>query len=209
MKLRTAVIAAATAAIGLVLAPAAGAHAEITPEKVPAGSASTFVLSVEGEEDAPTVKVAMQLPAGMANVKPAPVRGWQANRAGRVITWTGGTIRQGDFGKFEITAQFPDSPGKTLTFPTVQTYSGGTIVRWIGAPGSATPAPTITLTAAATPPPPPPPPTVTTTTTTTTTTTVANEREDDDDSTGWLIGAVVAVILVGSAVALLWRRRGP
>ncbi len=57
------------AAIGLVLAPQAGAHAEITPERVPANSDSTFVLSVEGEESSPTVKVAMQLPAGMPNVK--------------------------------------------------------------------------------------------------------------------------------------------
>ena len=198
------------AALGLLLAPEAGAHAEITPEKIPAGSVSTFVLSVEGEEDSPTIRVAVQMPPGMANVKPAPVRGWQANRGGRVITWTGGNIRQGEFGRFEIRAQFPDSPGETLKFPTVQTYANGTVVRWIGAPSSDTPAPTIMLTAATQPPPPPPvtqpapppPPPVTTTTN-------APSENDDDDSTGWLVGAVVIVVLVGAAVALLWRRRRP
>jgi uncharacterized protein YcnI len=187
-------------AYALVLAPWAGAHAEIAPKKVPAGGVSTFVLSVEGEESAPTVKIAMQLPLGMANVKPANVRGWQVNPGGRVITWTGGRIAQGKTGEFEITGQFPNSPGKTLKFPTVQTYADGTVVRWIGAPASDTPAPTITLTAAAQPPPRPPP-------VTTTTTTPSPNEDDDGGSTGWIIGAVVLAVLVGSGIALLWRRR--
>jgi uncharacterized protein YcnI len=190
------------AVLGLVLAPEASAHAEITPAKVPANGESDFVLSVEGEENAPTVKVAMQLPAGMPNVKALPVPGWNSQMAGRVITWTGGRIRQGDSGKFEVRAQFPNTPGARLKFPTVQTYGNGTVVRWIGAASSDTPAPTILLTAAVQPPPPPPPPAVTTTTT-------ASENDDDDGSTGWVVGAVVIVVLVGAAGALLWRRRRP
>jgi uncharacterized protein YcnI len=190
------------AVLGLVLAPEASAHAEITPAKVPANGESDFVLSVEGEENAPTVKVAMQLPAGMPNVKALPVPGWNSQMAGRVITWTGGRIRQGDSGKFEVRAQFPNAAGARLKFPTVQTYGNGTVVRWIGAPSSDTPAPTILLTAAVQPPPPPPPPTVTTTTT-------AGENDDGGGSTGWVVGAVVLVGLLGTAGALLWRRRRP
>jgi uncharacterized protein YcnI len=190
------------AVVGLVLAPEAIAHAEITPAKVPANGVSDFVLSVEGEENAPTVRVAMQLPAGMPNVKALPVPGWNSQMAGRVITWTGGSIRQGDSGKFEVRAQFPNTPGARLKFPTVQTYGNGTVVRWIGAPSSDTPAPTILLTAATQPPPPPPPPPVTTTTS-------APSQNEDDGSTGWLIGAVVIAILVGAAAALVWRRRRP
>ena len=197
---RTALLVVFTA--GLVLAPPAGAHAEITPKRVPAASSSTFVLSVAGEENAPTTKVAVQIPRGLSNVKPVPVRGWQVNVGTRVITWTGGRIPQGENGEFEIAALFPDTPGRTLKFPTVQTYRNGTIVRWIGAPASETPAPTIRLTAArATPPPPsvtPPPPT---------TTAAAPESDDDSGSTGWLVGAVVVIALVGAAAALLWRRR--
>jgi uncharacterized protein YcnI len=188
-------------AFALVLAPWAGAHAEIGPENVPANSVSTFVLRVEGEEDSATTKIAMQLPPGVTNVKPEPAPGWQANQAGRVVTWTGGKIPQGQSAKFEITAHFPNSPGRTLTFPTVQTYADGTVVRWIGAPSSETPAPTISLTAAAPPPPPPPP------VTTTTTTTPSQDEDDDGGSTGWIIGAVVLVVLVGSGIALLRRRR--
>jgi uncharacterized protein YcnI len=194
------------AALGLVFAAQAGAHAEIGPEQVPANSVSTFVLRVEGEEDSDTVKIAMQLPPGVANAKPEPAPGWQAKRTERVITWSGGSIPQGQSAKFEITALFPNSPGKTLKFPTVQTYADGTVVRWIGAPSSDTPAPTITLTAAAAQLPPPPP--LTTTTTTTTTTSAPSQNEDDDgDSTGWIVGAVVLAVLVGSGIALLWRRR--
>jgi uncharacterized protein YcnI len=199
------------AALGLLLAPEASAHAEITPERVPANGVSTFTLSVEGEEDAPTVKVAVQMPPGMADVKPTPIRGWQANVGGRVITWTGGSIRQGDSGKFEVAALFPNSPGERLTFPTVQTYGNGAVVRWIGAASSDTPAPSILLTAATQPPPPPPPPPATQPPPPPplTTTTNAPSQDEDDGSTGWLVGAVLIVILVGAAVALLWRRGRP
>lgn len=206
--MRKAVLLVVTA-IGLVIVAQAGAHAEITPEKVPAGAVSTFTLSVEGEESAPTVKVAMQLPPGMANLKPTTPRGWQVNLGGRVITWTGGRIAQGETGTFEITGQFPDSPGKTLKFPVVQTYGDGTVVRWIGAPASETPAPTIQLSAAAAPPPPPPPPPPpqATTTTTTTSTTAPAESDDDNGAAGWIIGGAVLVVLIAVGAALLWRRR--
>jgi len=195
------------AALGLVVVAQAGAHAEIKPESVPAGSVSTFTLSVEGEKNAPTVKVAMRLPSGMANLKPAEVGGWQVNLGGRVITWTGGRIAQGKNGEFPIKGQFPRTPGKTLKFPVVQTYGNGEVVRWIGAASSSEPAPTIRLTAAVTPPPPPPPPPAATTPTTTTT--VAGQDDDDDNgSAGWIIGAAIVVGLIAAGAALLWRRRG-
>jgi periplasmic copper chaperone A len=197
---------AVIAALGLVFVAQAGAHAEITPKSVPAGGVSSFTLSVEGEKNAPTVKVAMRLPSGMANLKPADVAGWQVNLGGRVITWTGGRIAQGKTAEFEITGQFPRTPGKTLKFPVVQTYGNGEVVRWIGAPSSSEPAPTIRLTAAVTPPPPPPPPAATTPTTPSS---AAGENDDDDNgSAGWIIGAAIVVGLIAAGAALLWRRRG-
>ena len=198
-----------TAAFALVLAPWAGAHAEIGPETLPAGSVSTFALSVEGEEDAPTTKIAMQLPAGVTNARPAPTPGWQVSRGGRVITWTGCSIQQGERGKFEISAQFPNSPGRTLVFPVVQTYGDGTVVRWIGAPASDTPAPRIELTAAAAQPPPVTTTATTPTPTTPTPTTSAPSEADDDDSgaAGWIIGGAVVLGLLAVGAALLWRRR--
>ena len=195
------------AALGLVIAAQAGAHAELTPKKVSAGSVATFVLAVEGEEGGPTVKIAMQLPPGMANLKPATTPGWQANLGGSVITWTGGRIPQGETGEFEIAGQFPRSPGKTLKFPVVQTYADGTVVRWIGAASSQTPAPTIQLTAAAAPPPRPPPPPAATTPTTPTTAATAEDDDDDNGSAAWIIGAAILVGLIAAGAALLWGRR--
>ena len=193
------------AALGLVIVAQAGAHAELTPKTVPAGGVSTFTLSVEGEKSAPTVKVAMRIPPAMADLKPAEVGGWQVELGEGVITWTGGRIAQGKTGEFSITGQFPRTPGKTLKFPVVQTYRGGEVVRWIGAPSSSEPAPTIRLTAAATPPPAPEPPVATTPTTPTTS---ASEDEDDDNgSAGWIIGAAIVVGLVAAGAALFWRRR--
>ena len=192
------------AAFALVVVAQAGAHAELAPKSVPAGGVSTFTLSVEGEKSAPTVKIAMQLPPGMANLKPANVSGWQANLGGRVITWTGGRIAQGKTSEFPIKGQFPRTPGKTLKFPVVQTYGNGEVVRWIGAPSSPEPAPTIRLTAAVTPPPPLPPPAATTPTTP-----PATSNEDDDNgSAGWIIGAAIVVGLIAAGAALFWRRRG-
>lgn len=193
------------AALGLVIVAQAGAHAELTPKRVPAGGVSTFTLSVEGEKSAPTVKVAMRLPPGMANLKPADVSGWQVKLGGSVITWTGGRIAQGKTGEFPVTGQFPRTPGKTLKFPVVQTYGNGEVVRWIGAPSSTEPAPTIRLGAAVTPPPPLPPPAATTPTTPPAP--VASNDDDDNGSAGWIIGAAILVGLIAAGAALLWRRR--
>jgi MYXO-CTERM domain-containing protein len=193
------------AALGLVIVAQAGAHAELTPKRVPAGGVSTFTLSVEGEKSAPTVKVAMRLPSGMANLKPADVSGWQVKLGGSVITWTGGRIAQGKTGEFPVTGQFPRTPGKTLKFPVVQTYGNGEVVRWIGAPSSTEPAPTIRLGAAVTPPPPLPPPAATTPTTPPAP--VASNDDDDNGSASWIIGAAILVGLIAAGAALLWRRR--
>ena len=193
------------AALGLVVVAQAGAHAELTPKTVPAGGVSTFTLSVEGEKSAPTVKVAMRIPPAMADLKPAEVGGWQVELGEGVITWTGGRIAQGKTGKFRIKGQFPRTPGKTLKFPVVQTYRGGEVVRWIGAPSSTEPAPTIRLGALVGPPPPLAPPAATTPTAPPA---PAASSDDDNGSAGWIIGAAIVVGLVAAGAALFWRRRG-
>jgi uncharacterized protein YcnI len=202
---RTSLVVAA--ALGLVVVAQAGAHAELTPKRVPAGGVSTFTLSVEGERSSPTVRIRMRLPSGMANLKPADARGWQANLGGRVITWTGGSIAQGETGEFEITGQFPNTPGRMLKFPVVQTYGNGEVVRWIGVPSSAEPAPTIRLTASVAPPPPAAEPPPAATTPTTPTPPAGEDGGGDDGSAGWIIVAATVVGLIAAGAALLWRRR--
>ena len=191
---------AVLALLGLVLVPAATAHVEPSPEKVPANSVSKITLSAEGEESVPAVKVAVQMPVGITEVVAHPTKGWKQSVKGRVVTWSGGTIPHGAEGKFAFTVHTPNTPGQVLVFPALVTYQDGKVVRWIGAESSDTPAPRVTLTAAAgqaQPPPPPPAPAATTTST----------QGDGGSSKTWIWIVIVAAILGPLAAILVVRRR--
>jgi MYXO-CTERM domain-containing protein len=191
------------ALLGLTVVPAAAAHVEPRPEKVPADSVSRITLSVEGEESVAAIRLTVQMPAGITDVAPRAGGGWKPSTHGRIITWSGARIAHGDEGEFRFSAHFPNTPGKVLVFPALVTYSNGTVVRWIGAESSDTPAPRITLTAAkgsgAQPPPPPPPPAVTTT--------AADPASSDSGSNAWIWIFIAAAILASLAAILLVRRR--
>jgi uncharacterized protein YcnI len=169
--IRAAATAAATAAALLALAPAASAHVTLQPEEVPAGGFTRFDVRVPNErDDADTTKVDVRFPPGFLSVSHEPVPGWDVNvtmrkldrpveqfgervteEVGRV-TFTGdgqtGVIRPGEFQDFGLSVGVPDKPGSTLRFPSLQTYTGGEVVRWIGPADSEEPAPEVRLTAA-------------------------------------------------------------
>jgi periplasmic copper chaperone A len=187
--------------VGLAVVPAAMAHVEPTPEKVPANSVSKITLSAEGEESVPAVKLTVQMPAGVTDVVAHPTRGWKQSVNGRIVTWSGGTIANGEEGEFAFTAHMPNTPGQVLVFPALVTYQDGKVVHWIGAEASDTPAPRVTLTAAAgqTQPPPPPP----------ATTVAPTETSDAGDGGGnnWIWIFIAAAILASLAAVVLVRRR--
>jgi uncharacterized protein YcnI len=165
-------IPAAIVAVALVAPAAAAAHVTVQPASAPAGGFTRLDVRVPNErDDAGTVKVAVQLPPGIADVTYEPVPGWKVTllreKAAKPIeveglktdqqvariTWTGdgrqGIIAPGQFQDFGIALQVPDGkPGQALTFKALQTYQGGDVVRWIGPPDAEEPAPTVTLTAA-------------------------------------------------------------
>jgi periplasmic copper chaperone A len=185
--------------LGLTLVPAALAHVEPSPEKVPANSSSKITLSAEGEESVPAVKLTVQMPAGVTDVVALPTAGWTESVQGRVVTWSGGKIRHGADGKFSFTAQMPNTPGRVLVFPSLVTYQDGKVVHWIGAESSDTPAPRVTLTAAkgqTNPAPPPPAPATTTAST-----------EGDGGSNTWIWIVIAAAILASLAAVVIVRRR--
>jgi uncharacterized protein YcnI len=191
------------ALLALVLVPQAIAHVEATPEKVPADSVARITLAAEGEESVPAVKLTVQMPAGVTKVTAHPARGWTRSVKGRLVTWSGGEIQQGNVGKFSFSAHMPATPGRVLVFPSLVTYANGEVVHWIGAESSATPAPRVELGAArqSKPPPPtePPPPI---------TTTVAAPEESGDGGGAWVWLVVAAVVLgLGALGAVLVRRR--
>jgi len=193
------------ALLGLAAVPAASAHVEPSPEKVPADSVSRITLSAEGEESVPAVKVTVQMPVGVTDVIAHPTPGWKQSVNGRLVSWSGGRIPNGAEGKFQFSAHFPDTPGRVLVFPSLVTYADGKVVHWIGAESSDTPAPRVTLTAAEgrtrPPPPPPPPPT-----TTTIVDTVAPSGDDGGGNT-WIWVFVAGVALAAIAVAVFLGRR--
>jgi uncharacterized protein YcnI len=211
-------IAAAVAAGALAAPAAAGAHVTVQPDSATAGDFTVENVRVPNErDDASTVKVDLQLPPGFVFVSYAPRPGWTVKLTrerlakpietddGRIdeqirrITFTGrgaaGRIGPGQFMDFPLSVQIPGKPGDKLTFKAIQTYSSGEVVRWIGAPGSETPAPVVEVNggtserAAAAP---------------------AKAESDGGASTGLGIAALavgVLALLVGLGAFALGRRR--
>jgi len=156
----------------LALPAAATAHVTIQPEELPANTFTRMDVRVPTErDDAGTVKVDVELPDGFYFASYEPVPGWtvkvtkeelaepveieegfEATEQVKRITWTGdgeaGIVPPDAFQDFGLSVLSPDAEGETLTVKAIQTYEGGEVVRWIGAPDSEEPAPQITLTAA-------------------------------------------------------------
>ncbi len=169
-KMRRIVLSIA-AACALLVPAAAQAHVSLHPNEVPTGSFATLDIRVPNESDtANTVKLAVQVPAGFIDISPEFIPGWSVDvkttklakpvktddglvtEGVREITWTGsgpqGKIPPGQFLNFPISTEIPGKAGQTLTFKVLQYYDNGEVVRWIGAPESENPAPSIDVTAA-------------------------------------------------------------
>ena len=173
MKRRVGTVAAVAAAGVLLVAGPASAHVTVQPSTAAAGASDqTFSFRVPNEKDnASTTELQVFFPTAtpIASVLVAPTPGWKATitsvklatpiqtddgaitNAVSEITWTGGSIAPGYYQDFTVDmGQLPSNAG-SLTFKALQTYSDGTIVRWIqseqpGQPEPANPAPVLTLT---------------------------------------------------------------
>ena len=79
--------------------------------------------------------------------------GFTLDKAVATVTWTAtnGGVPPGQFDEFALSVgAFPEKAGAKLVFPTVQTYSDGSVVRWdqnqqAGKAEPEHPAPTLTL----------------------------------------------------------------
>jgi uncharacterized protein YcnI len=165
-------------AFGALVALAAPAVAHVTvasSDATPGGDAVvTFTVPTESDT-ASTTKLVASIPP-IASVAVRPVPGWtvttktsklatplksdegDVTSAVSEITWTAtsaaSAIKPGQFGEFDISVG-PLPNAASVSFPAIQYYSDGTVVKWIeqAAPGSKTepehPAPTLKITAAA------------------------------------------------------------
>lgn len=171
MLKRTAVCC--VSAVSLLLLPAAAqAHVSVHPNTVPAGAFATLDVRVPGEEEnAYAYKVDTLFPQGFTSVDTQNVPGWTtkvvtkklakpiqtddgpvSEEVSQVI-WTGdrsvdGRLENGAFMQFPLSVAIPENlSGKSLAFKTLESYSNGKVVHWIGAPSAEFPAPTINITA--------------------------------------------------------------
>ena len=160
-------------AMSVAVAGSAGAHVTVNPQQATQGSYTKVAFRVPNERpDSGTVKLEVSFPTDrpITSVSVRPVSGWTVDvertrlptpvRAhGREIsevvskvTWTGGTIRPGEFEEFDVSVG-PLPEAERLLFKALQTYASGEVVRWIeepvaGGPEPAFPAPVLELTAA-------------------------------------------------------------
>jgi periplasmic copper chaperone A len=152
----------------VVLASPALAHVTIQPTEAPAGEFFRFVVRVPNErDDAGTVSVEVDLPDNLTFVSFQPKEGWKRSVTMKTleepievfgepvtevvdtVTWeaTGRPIRPGEFDEFGFSARSPEEQ-EELVFPSIQAYSSGETVRWIGPAESEEPAPRVALVAA-------------------------------------------------------------
>jgi periplasmic copper chaperone A len=166
-------ITAIAACCATLLAPAAAqAHISLHPNTIPAGAFVTLDVRVPGEQEgAYAYKVDMLVPPGFTEIATQNVPGWSVKKVmqklakpiqtdeGPIseevsqIVWTGdrstlGRLENGQFIQFPLSIAMPSNiAGQSLAFKTIQYYSNGKVIHWIGPPSAEYPAPTINVTA--------------------------------------------------------------
>ncbi len=167
-RIKTTIAGLITAA-ALIVPAAASAHVTLQPDTAPAGAFERLDVRVPNEEDdAATTKVEVEIPDGIIFLSTEPVAGWETtvkkekldkpieafgeeyNEQIATVTFeaTGPGLQPGEFQDFGLSLGLPDAPDEALTFPAIQTYDNGDVVRWVGPEDADEPAPIVTLTAA-------------------------------------------------------------
>ncbi len=225
MRRGTRAILSAVAAFAVIGASssAAFAHSEITPESTPAGAETELTLKLENERsNASTVKVEMFFPDGQEIVvtKVPDVGEWSGAPQGGAgggpgalgdpapgITWQRASGTPSDDLSLTFSLVLPDRVG-TIQMALLQTYSDGSVDRWIdpwpaGQPEPEAPGPRLTLTAA--------PASTTTTAGSTanapTTTTEASGSTAPSGSGGFIAGSVAVLFVIGAIFMIVRARR--
>ncbi|WP_029075496.1 YcnI family protein [Kaistia adipata] len=144
---------AGAAGVLLLSVSAAAAHVTLaTPEATLGGSYKAVLQVGHGCAGSPTVKVRVQIPEGVVNVKPQPKPGWtvetvkgayaksydlwgaKVSEGVKEIVWSGGSLPDDFYDEFAfrtyLTADLPAGP---LYFPVVQECEKGS-ERWIEIP---------------------------------------------------------------------------
>jgi uncharacterized protein YcnI len=144
----------ALGALAVALAGSASAHVTVNSTDARQDGYGKVTVRVPNEsETAGTTQVSVSMPAGVtiSSVRVKPHVGWTATapkvtlakpvvqgdktvtEAVSVITWKadkGVSIKPGTFDEFEFSAGRLPASVTTLSFPAIQTYSDGKVVKW-------------------------------------------------------------------------------
>lgn len=136
--------AAVTATAAVVVAAPAAAHVHVDAANPAPGATSVLTFRVPGESDtgALTTGLSVDLP-DVTSARTELMPGWTARldrdaAAGTVrsVSWTadpGTGISSDQFALFRVSVALPEG-SQSVSFPTTQTYSDGSVVRWDEAP---------------------------------------------------------------------------
>jgi uncharacterized protein YcnI len=151
--MRRSSVAVAVIAALFVLLPSspASAHASFVgaPSGYPANSEQTLTMNVPHERDDTTynVAVSVRIPATWSALSCQSKATWTCSidvvdgrQVFRFVKTAGSEVAEDE--TFQFTARTAPAAG-TFSFETVQTYNTSEVVSWIGAAGTANPAPTL------------------------------------------------------------------
>lgn len=143
------------AATTLAVPVAASAHVTVQPRELPVGGFARMDVRVPNERDkADSTKVVVKIPPGFYNLNYEPKDGWKitvkkkkldkpVEQFGEKVTEQVSQvtiasedkkkgIAPGEFLDFGLSGgPVPGKAGESLSFPALQTYSNGEVVRWI------------------------------------------------------------------------------
>lgn len=144
MRLRATTVGGIAVVATTVAAGSASAHVQVTPTVVAPGDPVLFTVLVPGERDTGTVRVDLKLPPGLMPFSFEDRPGWKRrlvradDGSAERIVWTGRAAPDGLL-RFSFLAGTPEQP-TTIEWKALQTYAGGYVARWIGAPDADYPA---------------------------------------------------------------------
>lgn len=186
----------------LAIAQPAFAHVNVSPKEAAKGGGVNLIFTVPNEsETASTTRVEIFMPpeVKLTAVAPEAPAGWTVTEetANNSVLFAGGTISGEDEQVFRIGIEPLPTTVDQLAFKTLQSYSDGTVVRWIetAPPGGAEaehPVPVMKLTGTVAP-------TTSSVAVTAAPTTLAAQPEPADEDDSLPVGGVIAV---GAVVAL-------
>ena len=125
------------------------AHIQIRPAQAAPGDPVLWTVLIPSEEESGTRQVELAIPKDVLPFSFEDQPGWtrtikpNADGSVRSIVWRGSTPGDG-LATFRFLASTPETEGP-IAWKAIQTYRDGDVVRWIGSPGSETPASVTTI----------------------------------------------------------------